>query len=215
MVHFMNDPKTKNIKPTKERIFEVSLELFAAKGFDAVSVREIGRNVGIRESSIYNHYPSKNAILDDIFQYFEKELIKMRPLEARNPEKINELTPDVFRERVNRTLNILKTPKMAKIFQISSSEQFRDERAKKIILHTLIKEPQQFTEKVLEKMVENKTIKPVNPKILSVEFQYPLFSLFLEYLLLSSENSDTSAVEEAISNHVDYFLDTIRGENSK
>ena len=211
----MNDPKTKNIKPTKERIFEVSLELFAAKGFDAVSVREIGRNVGIRESSIYNHYPSKNAILDDIFQYFEKELIKMRPLEARNPEKINELTPDVFRERVNRTLNILKTPKMAKIFQISSSEQFRDERAKKIILHTLIKEPQQFTEKVLEKMVENKTIKPVNPKILSVEFQYPLFSLFLEYLLLSSENSDTSAVEEAISNHVDYFLDTIRGENSK
>jgi len=211
----MNDQKTKNIKPTKERIFEVSLELFAAKGFDAVSVREIGRNVGIRESSIYNHYPSKNAILDDIFQYFEKELIKMRPLEARNPEKINELTPDVFRERVNRTLNILKTPKMAKIFQISSSEQFRDERAKKIILHTLIKEPQQFTEKVLEKMVENKTIKPVNPKILSVEFQYPLFSLFLEYLLLSSENSDTSAVEEAISNHVDYFLDTIRGENSK
>jgi AcrR family transcriptional regulator len=171
--------------------------------------------VGIRESSIYNHYPSKNAILDDIFQYFEKELIKMRPPEAQNPAKLNELTLDVFRERVKRTLNILKTPKMAKIFQISSSEQFRDERAKKIILHTLIKEPQQFTEKVLEKMVENGTIKPVNPKILSVEFQYPLFSLFLEYLLLTSEDSDTSTVEEAISNHVDYFLDTIRGENRK
>ena len=211
----MEDEKSKDkIRPTKETIFEVSLELFASKGFDAVSVREIGRNVGIRESSIYNHYPSKNAILDDIFQCFEKELIKMRPPEARNPDKINELTPDVFRERVNRTLNILKTPKMAKIFQISTSEQFRDERAKKIILHTLIKEPQQFTQKILEKMVENGTINPVNPKILSVEFQYPLFSLFLEYLLLRSEDSDTSTVEEAISNHVDYFLNTIRGENS-
>ncbi|MBW4258430.1 TetR/AcrR family transcriptional regulator [Methanobacterium subterraneum] len=212
----MEDEKSKDkIKPTKERIFDVSIELFAAKGFDAVSVREIARGVGIRESSIYNHYPSKNAILDDIFQYFEKELIKMRPPEAQNPAKLNELTLDVFRERVKRTLNILKTPKMAKIFQISSSEQFRDERAKKIILHTLIKEPQQFTEKVLEKMVENGTIKPVNPKILSVEFQYPLFSLFLEYLLLTSEDLDTSTVEEAISNHVDYFLDTIRGENRK
>jgi hypothetical protein len=63
-------------------------------------------------------------------------------------------------------------------------------------------------------MVENKTIQPINPKILSVEFQYPLFSLFLEYLLLKSENSNTGAVEEAISNHVDYFLDTIRGESS-
>jgi len=212
----MEDEKSKDkIKPTKERIFDVSIELFAAKGFDAVSVREIARGVGIRESSIYNHYPSKNAILDDIFQYFEKELIKMRPPEAQNPAKLNELTPDVFRERVKRTLNILKTPKMAKIFQISSSEQFRDERAKKIILHTLIKEPQQFTEKVLEKMVENKTIKPINPKILSVEFQYPLFSLFLEYLLLRSEDSDTITVEDAITNHVNYFLDTIRGESSK
>jgi len=211
----MEDQKSKdNIKPTKERIFNVSLELFADKGFDAVSVREIARTVGIRESSIYNHYPSKNAIMDSIFAYFQKELVKMRPPEARDPDKIHELTPDIFRERVNRTLNILKIPKMAKIFQISSSEQFRDERAKKIILHTLIKEPQQFTEKILEKMVENGTIIPINPKILSVEFQYPLFSLFLEYLLLKSEDSDTRAVEEAISNHVDYFLDTIGGESS-
>ena len=209
----MEDEKSKDkIRPTKERIFEVSLELFASKGFDAVSVREIGRNVGIRESSIYNHYPSKDAIMDSIFAYFQKELVKMRPPEARNPNKINEITPDIFHERVNRTLDILRTPKMAKIFQISSSEQFRDERAKNIILHALIKEPQQFTENVLKKMVENKVIKPINPKILAVEFQYPIFTLFLEYLLLRSENSDTSTVEKAISNHVDYFTDTIRRE---
>jgi AcrR family transcriptional regulator len=209
----MEDQKLKgNTKPTKERIFDVSLELFADKGFDAVSVREIARNVGIRESSIYNHYPSKDAIMDSIFAYFQKELIKMRPPEARNPDKIKEITPDIFHERVNRTLDILRTPKMAKIFQISSSEQFRDERAKNIILHALIKEPQQFTEKVLKKMIENKAIKPIDPKILAVEFQYPLFTLFLEYLLLRSEDSDTSTVEKAISNHVDYFTDTIRRE---
>lgn len=209
----MDDQKLKdNIKPTKERIFDVSLELFAAKGFDGVSVREIARTVGIRESSIYNHYPSKDAIMDSIFAYFQKELVKMRPPEARDPDKINEITPDIFRERVNRTLDILRTPKMAKIFQISSSEQFRDERAKNIILHALIKEPQQFTETVLKKMVENKSIKPINPKILAVEFQYPLFTLFLEYLLLRSEDSDTSTVEKAISDHVDYFTDTIRRE---
>jgi hypothetical protein len=136
----------------------------------------------------------------------------MRPPEARNPHKINEITPDIFHERVNRTMNILKTPKMAKIFQISISEEFRDERAKKIVLHTLIKEPQQFTEKVLAKMVENKVIKPINPKTLSVEFQYPIFSLLLEYLILKNEDSDTSAVENAIKNHVDYFLNTIQLE---
>lgn len=197
-------------KTTKERIFDVSLELFSKKGFDAVSMREIARSVGIRESSIYNHYPSKNAILDAIFEYFEQELMTMRPPEARDREKLHELTPEVFRDRVNLTLNLLKTPKMEKIFRLSSSEQFRDERARKIILHSLIKEPQQFTKKVLQLMVKNKIISPIDPQILSVEFQYPLFTLFLEYLLLRSGNTDTSAVEKDISNHVTYFLDSIK-----
>ncbi|MGV8143589.1 MAG: TetR/AcrR family transcriptional regulator [Methanothermobacter sp.] len=212
----MNNPKSEEIKkPTKERIFDISLELFSRKGFDAVSMREIARKVGIRESSIYNHYTNKDAILNSIFEYFEEEILKMRPPEARNPHKINEITLDIFHERVNRTMNILKTPIMAKIFQISISEEFRDERAKKIVLHTLIKEPQQFTERVLTKMVENKVIKPINPKTLSVEFQYPLFSLFLEYLILKNEDSDTSAVENDIKNHVDYFLNTLQLEEGK
>jgi AcrR family transcriptional regulator len=210
-----NQNKKEPKKPTKERIFDVSLELFSRKGFDAVSIREIAREVGIRESSIYNHYPSKDTILDTIFEYFEHELITMRPPEARNPNKIHELTPDVFRDRVNLTLNLLKTPKMEKIFIISSSEQFRDKRAKKIILYSLIKEPQQFTKKVLQIMVENKIINPIDPQILSVEFQYPLFSLFLEFLLLRGEDADTSTVEKDISNHVDYFLNTIKLEEGK
>ena len=57
-------------KSTKDKIFDVSIDLFSQKGFDAVSVREIARKVGIRESSIYNHYKNKEAILDAIIDYF-------------------------------------------------------------------------------------------------------------------------------------------------
>ncbi|MGZ7095584.1 MAG: TetR/AcrR family transcriptional regulator, partial [Methanobacterium sp.] len=43
--------KNKNTeKSTKEKIFDVSIDLFSQRGFDAVSVREIAREVGIRES---------------------------------------------------------------------------------------------------------------------------------------------------------------------
>ena len=192
---------------TKERIFDVSIDLFSKKGFSSVSIREIAREVGIRESSIYNHYPSKDAILDAIFAYFEKEMMKMRPPEAGNLDKI---TPDIFRERVDRTLNIIKTPKMEQIFRICSNEQFRDKRARMIILHNLIKEPHQFTENALQKMVESKLIKHIDPKILSVEFQYPIYSLFLEYLLSRCEGTPTDVVEEKISNHVEHFQNTIK-----
>lgn len=38
---------------TKQRILDVSLELFSQNGFSAVSIRDICRQVQIKESSVY------------------------------------------------------------------------------------------------------------------------------------------------------------------
>jgi len=57
---------------TKERIFYASAKLFSEKGYSNVSVREIADNVGIKAASIYNHYPSKESILEDIFDCIKK-----------------------------------------------------------------------------------------------------------------------------------------------
>jgi len=48
---------------TRARILEAALELFARQGFDGTSIRQLARRVGLRESSLYNHFPSKQAIL--------------------------------------------------------------------------------------------------------------------------------------------------------
>lgn len=50
------------MEDTKQRILEKSLELFSTKGYDAVSVGEIAKAVGIKAPSLYNHFPSKQAI---------------------------------------------------------------------------------------------------------------------------------------------------------
>jgi len=54
---------------TKEKIVETALELFSQRGYDGVSVRDIARAVGIRESSLYNHFESKRAIFDGIVDF--------------------------------------------------------------------------------------------------------------------------------------------------
>lgn len=54
---------------TKEKIIETALELFSQRGYDGVSIREIARAVGIRESSIYNHFENKRAIFDGIVDF--------------------------------------------------------------------------------------------------------------------------------------------------
>ncbi|MEN6329916.1 MAG: TetR/AcrR family transcriptional regulator [Methanobacteriaceae archaeon] len=197
---------------TKEKILDVSIDLFSQRGFNGVSIREIAREVGIRESSIYNHYRSKDAIMDSVFEYFKEELTKMRPPDARNVDKLGQITPEIFLHRANHTLNILKNPKMEKIFIIISNEQFRDERAKKIVLEYLLHEPYTFSKKVLEKMVNVGTINKLDPKIMAVEFQYPIYSLFLENLLLRSDGSDTRANEKMIANHLGYFVNSLKKE---
>lgn len=44
-----------------------ALELFSARGYDAVGA-EIAKAVGIKAPSLYNHFPSKQAIFDALMQ---------------------------------------------------------------------------------------------------------------------------------------------------
>ena len=47
---------------TRERILDAALDLFARQGFAGTSVRQLARAVGLRESSLYNHFAGKEAI---------------------------------------------------------------------------------------------------------------------------------------------------------
>lgn len=82
--------------PTKERLYHKALELFAKKGFEAVSVREITKSLGLNEASLYNHFKNKAALLEEIINRFESKLVEpgfkkeMDHLPASNQENLAE-----------------------------------------------------------------------------------------------------------------------------
>ncbi|MCL3818621.1 TetR/AcrR family transcriptional regulator [Aeromicrobium wangtongii] len=53
-------------EPTSQEIRRVALEMFATKGYDATSVRDIAAVVGIRGATLYHHFGSKEEILWDL-----------------------------------------------------------------------------------------------------------------------------------------------------
>ncbi|HXQ17321.1 MAG TPA: TetR/AcrR family transcriptional regulator [Caulobacteraceae bacterium] len=55
---------------TRERIAQVALDLFAKHGFDGASMRQIAGALGLRASSLYNHFPSKNAIFAELIESY-------------------------------------------------------------------------------------------------------------------------------------------------
>ena len=55
-------------KNTRELIMQEALDLFAAKGYAAVSMRDIAAAVGIRASSIYHHFSGKQELFEALIQ---------------------------------------------------------------------------------------------------------------------------------------------------
>lgn len=60
-------PRKDASRDTRRLLLDAALELFALKGFAATTVREIGAHAGVRDSAIYFHFPSKEAMYDALF----------------------------------------------------------------------------------------------------------------------------------------------------
>lgn len=59
---------------TRETILRAALALVDAEGLEAVSMRRVGMSLGVEAMSLYNHVPSKAAVLDGIFEMVLAEL---------------------------------------------------------------------------------------------------------------------------------------------
>jgi AcrR family transcriptional regulator len=55
---------------TRDRILQVSLDLFIEPGYEAVSLREIAERVGVTKAALYYHFASKEDILRTLVQPF-------------------------------------------------------------------------------------------------------------------------------------------------
>jgi AcrR family transcriptional regulator len=53
---------------TRARIEAAALKLFAAKGVDGTSVRDIALEVGVTEGALYRHFPSKEELARELFR---------------------------------------------------------------------------------------------------------------------------------------------------
>ena len=55
-------PPTTKGERTAERILDAAEVLFAERGFEGASMREIARQAGIQQPGLYNHFPGKQAL---------------------------------------------------------------------------------------------------------------------------------------------------------
>ncbi len=199
---------------TKERILDAAIDLISRKGFDAMSIREIAREVGIRESSIYNHFKSKDEILDTIIDYFIMELsrsdIGEMPLDALlaqyGPEGFMNMGGRAYLESINR-------PRIIKIWRIISIEIYRNDKVRKFFKTTMVETPVKIWEETFRRMVELGYIVECDTRVLAQEFFYYLVYLLFDYFVISFNDSTyctfTDKMSNDMSGHIKFIFDKI------
>jgi len=58
----------------RDELLAIAAELFATKGFKNTTVRDIADAAGILSGSLYHHFDSKEAMVDEILSTFQAEL---------------------------------------------------------------------------------------------------------------------------------------------
>lgn len=196
---------------TKQKILNTAIDLFSQRGFNGVSIRDITRQVGIKESSLYNHYKSKDEILDIIFSYYQKEIVKMIPTESEMVELVDNHTPyEALKKMLIKSKTHGENPLVGKIYRIICMEKFKNEQARDISLNEMSRTAISSIEKVIGLMVERKVIKQVDPKMIAKEYFYVIHSLVDKINVLSSFDMSTEQSEKDLETHLKFIDELIK-----
>lgn len=178
------------IVTTKDVIFEKALVLFSENGYTATSIRNICAEVGIKESSFYNHYKSKDQLLDAIFDSFNNALLS----NAVSNEQLDLLTTrfslkEMLLDGLKQYIGIWENPTAAQMWFVVSMEQYRNPKAGQIIIAESNRRISR-TAYTFEQFQKKGKMKQGDPLTLANLYSFSIRSLHLDYGLKKLYNRD-------------------------
>lgn len=118
---------------TKERIFETALNLFAEKGYEATSIRDITKAVGLSVASFYNHFAGKNELLQAVYDFYRGLNNTEATAQPDVEQMVDQMSPfEIFDQMAHQIIETLRDEKLVKLTRIIINEQFTNETAREI-----------------------------------------------------------------------------------
>lgn len=156
---------------TKNKILDTATELFALKGFRAVSMRDIAKAVGIKTASIYYYYESKDALMDDILSRFErgyKHYFDWLTGMNKKAESLDELMDNMFNKEFLEMLNPIGCFGMSLLLK----EQHNNESARKHVFELFYGQSIKLIQQDYDRLIEKGLIPPSDTKTIATLFMF-------------------------------------------
>lgn len=184
--------------PTKDRILDSALTLFAEKGFDGVGVDLIAENAGIKGPSLYKHFKGKEDILDALIEKAEKyyeENFGSADHPGETPASMEELVA-LSLKRIEFTLH---DPVIRKVRRLLMMEQFRSRRIARLATIYNIESVQGIYRKLFQALMDKGIMRKGDPALVSMSFAAPVS------LLVQMCDREPEREQEAMERIEEYF----------
>lgn len=193
------------MKNTKQEILNVSLDLFSIYGFEATSMSKIANTIGIRKASLYSHFESKQAILneiiDEILEYYDKKSIFVNT--DWNTEDIPESVDEIVKKIQEQIQFILHDPYISKARKMLVIEQFNNPILSKLqTKQNYIDVLNYFTE-FIQLLIQKDILIEEDATIMASQFCLPI-TVWIN--LCDREPERENEVMERIQKHIEQFF---------
>ena len=191
----------------KNEIIMATLELAANKGLSNVSMNMIADKVGIKKPSLYNHFSSKEELVEAMYQYLREEAKRnanIGPIDYTSLFK-GKTALDVLRITVGGYFNMNKQEHLLNFYKVIYSERTLQPMAAQI----MVEETEKMinaTKQLFYAMQVHQLLYFDNPDMSALSFALSVHGL-MEYALYQ-----TNAGNEA-SNKLDEYLQWFAKEN--
>jgi AcrR family transcriptional regulator len=205
---------------TKQRILDAALDLFSKKGFTAVSVRDISGAVGIKESSLYNHFKNKQDIFDTILYeytrncddfFLQQNIIGDNMKYDISNNQVNFFSNMSDEQFVDLSMNIFNqfylNPQVVKFWRILAIEQYNNPEIAKLYNKLLFEDVLNYQSQVLGLLISKGILIETDPYILALQFYAPMYLLFQKYFASGHEKIEVVKTEaqKIFKNHILHF----------
>lgn len=198
---------------TKQKILNKALELFSSYGYDSVSVGEIAKAVGIKVPSLYNHYPSKQAIFDAIVEataaQYEKDTDKISihvQDAAQDIPVFSKITAEDLIQKVRQLFCYsLHDETISRFRRMMTIEQFRSPKLAKLYSKRYVERVVDYHAGIFRSLIAAGEIKDEDPQVLAMMYVAPVITL----IGICDRQPEKEAVSlEKLDAHVKLFFKT-------
>jgi AcrR family transcriptional regulator len=166
---------------TKERIMKRAMDLFAEKGFDTVSIRSIAREVGITPGSFYNHYISKEELLEAVYNHYTQKIIEPAKAGADFSTMIDRWgVTGFFENLIEMMFTIEHNAELFKLSRIIALEQFKNKTASDIAFKSR-EANRKLLQEILELMQTKGMIRIESPQRMAGYLSYMMTGFANDY----------------------------------